>query len=107
MASSIIKDTPIKHILSKSGITATTPCEIDFKAEPFVSTNAYLVYGAQPYQNNDCRYLAIVFAYNQASVLLELYKDSTITSSISNGVLSISISNKQTNIGVACIGKFT
>lgn len=107
MASSVIKNISPKHILSKSGITATTPYAIDFNATPFVSKNAYLVYGGQAYQQNSCRYLAIVFAYNQASVLLEIHKDSNITSSMSNGVLSISIADKQTNIGITCIGKFT
>lgn len=106
MASSVIKDSVVKHVLTKAGIT-TTAYEIDFTTAPFKSSNAYLIYGGQAYQQSSCRYLAIVFAYNQASVLLELYKDSNITSSISNGVLSISISNKQINIGVSCIGKIT
>ena len=104
MASSTIKKTSVEHILSKGGIT--TAYEIDFAAAPFGAANAYLIYGAQPYQNNSCRYLAIVFAYNHASVLLELHKDSNITSSMSNGVLSISTTDKQTNIGITCLGKY-
>lgn len=104
MASSVIKNISVNHIYTSSQIASSE--EIDFKNAPYLSKHAYLIFGAQPYQDSSCRYLAIVFAFGEHSILLEIHSDSNISGALSNGILTITVSSKQTNIGVTDLGQF-